>query len=321
MNSSFIALAASSISFLALGDWGGTGYAPYTTSAQIQTAAGMAKVSKEISANFVVALGDNFYSDGVQKSSSSIRFKDTWENVYLTNHDLDLKWYAIAGNHDHYGDVSIQIAYTNSSEYWTFPSEYHAHSFKGDTFSLDLILIDTVDLAGSTVEEGHPDYFKPLALKSRHLASTQWDWIESQLSSSKADYIIVGGHYPVWSPCEHGPTSSLVSHLKPLLEKYEAHYMAGHDHCISHIQETSSSVNYINSGMGVECCYSPSNVKKVPANSIKYSLSDENKDSQVGGFASIQANVDGMIVNYYDQDGTVLFTPSTIPRRSSRLTL
>jgi acid phosphatase/tartrate-resistant acid phosphatase type 5 len=32
----------------------------------------------------------------------------------------------------------------------------------------------------------------------------------------------VGGHYPVWSGCSHGPDATLQAKLKPLLEKYHA---------------------------------------------------------------------------------------------------
>ena len=47
-------------------------------------------------------------------------------------------------------------------------------------------------------EEG---YFDPLPLQSRSVASDQWDWLEAQLASSKADHIIVVGHYPVSTQC------------------------------------------------------------------------------------------------------------------------
>ena len=31
----------------------------------------------------------------------------------------------------------------------------------------------------------------------RSFGETQWDWLEAQLKASTADYLIVGGHYPV----------------------------------------------------------------------------------------------------------------------------
>ena len=59
----------------------------------------------------------------------------------------------------------------------------------------------------------------------------QLEWIEKTLSESTADYIIVGGHYPVLSIGHHGPTDQLITKLKPLLEKYQVNaYICGHDH-------------------------------------------------------------------------------------------
>lgn len=51
------------------------------------------------------------------------------------------------------------------------------------------------------------------------------------MKSSTADHLFVAGHYSVYSGCEHGNTRSLHDNLKPLLEKYNAHYISGHDHC------------------------------------------------------------------------------------------
>ena len=62
-------------------------------------------------------------------------------------------------------------------------------------------------------------------------AETQWAWLEETLRSSTAHYLIVGGHFPVWSIAEHGPTKCLVERLRPLLEKYNVtSYISGHDH-------------------------------------------------------------------------------------------
>jgi tartrate-resistant acid phosphatase type 5 len=47
----------------------------------------------------------------------------------------------------------------------------------------------------------------------------------------RADYLLVAGHYPVYSVAEHGPTKQLVSRLMPLLHTYHANaYFSGHDH-------------------------------------------------------------------------------------------
>lgn len=51
-------------------------------------------------------------------------------------------------------------------------------------------------------------------------AETEWKWIETTLSQSRAKWLIVAGHYPVWSAGQHGPTEDLVKRLKPMFEKY-----------------------------------------------------------------------------------------------------
>lgn len=100
-----------------------------------------------------------------------------------------------------------------------------------------------VDVAGSisaySMEEGHSDYFKPLPERTRASSEKAWTWLEDQMKASTAMYLLVGGHYPVYSLCEHGNTATLVTNLKPLLETYGGHFMSGHDHCMEHIQETS----------------------------------------------------------------------------------
>ena len=54
---------------------------------------------------------------------------------------------------------------------------------------------------------------------------------EHSLYVDREEYVIVAGHFPVWSIAEHGPTTCLVDKLKPLLEKYHVNaYFCGHDH-------------------------------------------------------------------------------------------
>ena len=63
-----------SIKFLAVGDWGGVPYPPYITAVQKATAREMSKIAEQMGADFVLALGDNFYYKGVD-SVDSPRFK------------------------------------------------------------------------------------------------------------------------------------------------------------------------------------------------------------------------------------------------------
>lgn len=77
-----------SIKFLALGDWGGVPYPPYITAVQKATAREMSKVAEQMGADFILALGDNFYYKGVN-SVDSPRFQVSWVN--LMSSEISLK--------------------------------------------------------------------------------------------------------------------------------------------------------------------------------------------------------------------------------------
>ena len=64
---------------------------------QAAVAAGMASYSKNFEPSFVVALGDNFYVNGVS-SSTDVYWDYLWTNVYLDNYpQLRIPWYPVFG--------------------------------------------------------------------------------------------------------------------------------------------------------------------------------------------------------------------------------
>lgn len=71
-----------SLKFLAVGDWGGVPYPPYITAVQKATAHEMSEVAEQMGADFVLALGDNFYYTGVE-SVDSPRFEVSEAEVSL----------------------------------------------------------------------------------------------------------------------------------------------------------------------------------------------------------------------------------------------
>ena len=227
------AYASVDTNMLIVGDWGGMDFPPYFTPGQKTTAAGMDVIGTKLNVGAVLALGDNFYFDGIYTDENAHRFEDTWNAVYAGD-SLQVPWYLIGGNHDHYGNITAEVAYSSHSERWNFPNLYHSQSFTGDGVTLDVVFIDTVDLAGNSNihNPDDPNYYNPLPLKLKSEAAEQWEWIEEQLRSSTADYLVVAGHYPVYSVCEHGNTDNLLTNLRPLLIEYGAHYLAGHDHCM-----------------------------------------------------------------------------------------
>lgn len=89
-------------------------------------------------------------------------------------------------------------------------------------------MLDTVLLCGNTddFQDGTPS-----GPASSVLANHQLLWLQERMQSSTADFLLVAGHYPVWSVSKHGPTDCLLRRLRPLLVKYKATaYLCGHDH-------------------------------------------------------------------------------------------
>jgi tartrate-resistant acid phosphatase type 5 len=189
---------------MAIGDWGGQDKKPYTTKAEVYIADYMGDVAKDIGSQFTIALGDNFYDDGVSDVYDK-RFKETYEDVF-TAQSLQSKWYPVCGNHDYHGNCSAQIAYTSYSKRWYFPDFYYTQVFTvpGTSVTLQILFLDTIILTGiSDPYDPTIPLGGPLSLDD---AEKEWDWIEETLSKSVANWIIVCGHYPVWSAGKHGPT-------------------------------------------------------------------------------------------------------------------
>merc|ERR1711871_434727 len=144
----------SSFAFGVMGDWGGSEPPPYTTAEEKTTAQGMGKVLGAQSAAYALALGDNFYSHGVTSEFDS-RFQNTFENVFTADSlQGDDYFRVVAGNHDHNGNVTAQIDYSNHSKRWRFDDYYYSFVEpitlpNGSSGTLETILIDTVILAGA----------------------------------------------------------------------------------------------------------------------------------------------------------------------------
>lgn len=289
-----------SIKFLAIGDWGGVPYPPYITAVQKATAREMSQVAEQVGADFVLALGDNFYYKGVN-SVDSPRFKDTFESVY-TAKSLRIPWYVLAGNHDHIGNVKAQIEYSQRSNRWRFPAYYYELNFRipNTQKTLTIIMLDTVMLCGNSDDYSDAQPKGPLREVD---ANRQLVWLQDRLARSKADFLLVAGHYPVWSVSEHGPTQCLLQQVYPLLIKHNVTaYLCGHDHNLQYIEE--SGVGYVVSGAGNFLDPDVRHWNHVPKGSIKFFTGQA---STLGGFVHAEVAQDKMIVTFYQAKGTSLY--------------
>jgi len=93
-NSNYIDLP---VTWLAIGDFGGIDKPPYSTKEQNKVSDQMLKYSERKKASFVLALGDNFYPFGISPEQADIRFKKTFEEVYVRGSLESVPWFVVAG--------------------------------------------------------------------------------------------------------------------------------------------------------------------------------------------------------------------------------
>jgi tartrate-resistant acid phosphatase type 5 len=230
------AKAPKALNFLVIGDWGVRG-------GQMQRAVArqMGVTARESGAQFVLTVGDNFYSTGVASVTDS-HWAQSFESVY-TDPALQIPWYPALGNHDYQGETAnpdAQVAYKGTTGRWRMPARFYARKVAlpgGRT--LELFNLDTtLHLTKRPQDE--------------QLRAAQIAWFEPALMTSQADWKLVYGHHTVFSNGGlHGNNSTLISWLKPKLEAAGVQaYICGHDHDLQHI--VSGPVNYIISGGGME---------------------------------------------------------------------
>ncbi|XP_032906696.1 tartrate-resistant acid phosphatase type 5 isoform X3 [Amblyraja radiata] len=215
----------------------------------------------------------------------------------------------------HWGitSISVELAILLTTDFRNFPHYYYDLNFTiaGTNITITILMLDTVLLCGNsddflgTEPEGPKDY---------NVASTQLKWIQDKLKASRSDFLIVAGHYPVWSIAEHGPTKCLVQKLYPLLTQYRVSaYFCGHDHNLQFIQD-NNGIGYVLSGAGNFMEYSTKHKHHVPEDWLKFFYADI---SSLGGFAYVEITPEQMIITFIEALGKSLYQTS-IPRRSDR---
>lgn len=293
--------------FFILGDWGGLPIFPYTTPSEVAVAAAMGRLGTKLNTSFQLALGDNFYFDGVQ-SANDPRFKHTFEDVF-TAKSLQTSWYVLAGNHDHLGNVSAQIAYGKTSSRWVYPDYFYTFSVWQNNKQnklVDFVMLDTVMLCGG----GNVSDWEHSPLKgpdNNYVAEAYWKWVEEQLRQSTAPYLLVSGHFPVYSVAEHGPTKCLVDRLRPLLHQYRATaYLCGHDHNLQHLADDldGTHMDYFVVGAGNIAENNHDHAKDVPADSLKYFWGGK---IFLGGFGLIEVNSTQMVFSFIEHSDKTLY--------------
>lgn len=317
--SSLVMARADDLHFLVMGDWGGKETTPYMTSGEVNTAKSMNSAASEMGAKFSLALGDNFYSHGIGGDWTDARFQNTFEQCFdgesLSN-SSGFEFHVLAGNHDHRGNVQAQIDYTQHSARWSFPDYYYSFSkTTPDGATVEFVMIDTVQLSGnSQLNDEDTDSLRGSELPGPAdavAAANQIAWIDATLKASTADFLIVAGHYPVFSIAEHGPTSSLQPSSFPYLrDNRVSAYLCGHEHNEQHI-DVGDGIQYHVIGSAHLADGSTAHSGTIESGQLKFHATPN------GGFASISANKNGMVVKHFDGSGKLLYTAPTIQPRGS----
>ena len=213
------------LSFLVIGDWGRDG-----ASHQRDVADQMEIAARAANARFVVAVGDNFYEDGVQ-SVTDPKWRTSFEDVYTGDHLRQMPWYVALGNHDYGGVPQAQVDYTAHSARWHMPARYFKVAIP--EASVDLFIIDTTPI----VEENRRGD-RPMALNvASQDVPAQLQWLDRELAASQARVKFVFGHHTLFSGgSTHGDTPDLIKRLLPILQAHRVTaYVNGHDHDLQHI--------------------------------------------------------------------------------------
>lgn len=309
-----------------MGDWGGQSAYPYTTSDEVKTAKSLKEQKAKYDVPLTLALGDNFYDNGV-KDSKDARFQETFENVF--DKSLD-NFHVLAGNHDYNGNVNAEVEYSSISERWNFPSLYYTWTENLDSGAeIQFVFMDSCSIAGTTPHHSEkqcqddPESCRVASLGSsldgadvdQQFAQDQWDWAKETMANSTAAYLVVAAHYPVWSIAEHGPTAALVDKLMPLLQEYEATaYLCGHDHSAQHIRDPNDKANVDYHVIGAAHLVDGSTAHKdsIPKNSLLW----HSGDPATGGmFGRISVNSTSFVVHHYANSGQLLYSsPPKGPR-------
>lgn len=234
---------------------------------QYRVADAMEKVCRESFCSGVLILGDIIQDEDGVSSVYDPDFQMKFEKPYQ---GIDVPFYMALGNHDYYGCVECEIAYSTMSAKWKLPSRYYKESFGA---LIDLVILDT-----------------------ENLDRKQIDWAVNELKNSKSKWKIVAGHRPLVSYDErHGSSEE---ERKPLLEEIICQkadfYLTGHDHNLRDDGDHCGVRLFTIGGGGAP-------LGKITKSDLPFALSDY-------GFARIEANNKKISVEFINIEGEIIYS-------------
>lgn len=286
-----------SMNFLLMGDFG-----RYGQFYQKEVALQMGKAAATIESDFVVAVGDNFYPNGVQ-STQDYSWIASFESIY-THYDLQTPWYVALGNHDYRGNIQAQIDYSKLSRRWHMPSAYFSKTFElKNGNKVLMVVMDTSPFIDSYHEKGS-DMHENIIVQD---TTAQKKWIEKQLATTDeaVKWKIVVGHHPLYSGGkrkDNPDTKAFEKKFANMFDKYKVDaYFCGHEHDLQIIKPKGRYTTQFLSGTACEVRSTGSREGTIFA-------------AEKAGFMTFSLNDLNLLAQVVDANGTIIHT-TTIEKK------
>lgn len=280
-----------SLNFLLMGDFG-----RYGQFYQKEVAAQMGKAATTIDSEFVIAVGDNFYPNGVQ-STTDYSWTASFENVY-TSFSLQNDWFVALGNHDYRGNIQAQIDYSEKSRRWHMPSTYYKKEFDLEDGNKVLVLfMDTSPFIDKYYEA---DSGMSVAIMAQD-TTAQKKWLLKELATKdpKVTWKIVVGHHPLYSGGKRKKSPETKSFENKFAAIFDNHkvdaYFCGHEHDLQIIKPKGRYTTQFLSGAA--CTVRPSGERE---GTLFF--------AEKPGFMTFSITHSRLLAQVVDGDGKVLFT-------------
>lgn len=275
------------LNFYLANDLGRNGYYDQKPIAEL-----MGNMAETVDIECVIAAGDIHHFEGVRSVNDPL-WMTNYELIY-SHPELMIPWYSILGNHEYRGSTQAVMDYSTISARWNMPDRYYTFAMENDGVTVRFVMVDTAPLLDKYREdtEKYPDACKQDMDK-------QLSWIDSLLTTSKEDWVLVVGHHPIFA--ETGKDDSerldLQKRLDSILRKHTNvdMYLCGHIHNFQHIRKVDSNIDYVVNTSG-------SLSRKVkPIDGTRFCSGDT-------GFSLICADKKELNLHMINKEGKVIYT-------------
>ena len=275
------------LNFYLANDLGRNGYYDQKPIAEL-----MGNMAETVDIECVIAAGDVHHFEGVRSVNDPL-WMTNYELIY-SHPELMIPWYAILGNHEYRGNTQAVIDYSKVSARWNVPGRYYTFAMENDGVTVRFVMVDTAPLLDKYREdtEKYPDACKQDMDK-------QLSWIDSLLTTSKEDWVLVVGHHPIFAETDKDDSErlDLQKRLDSILRKHTNvdMYLCGHIHNFQHIRKVDSNIDYVVNTSG-------SLSRKVkPIDGTRFCSGDT-------GFSLICADKKELNLHMINKEGKVIYT-------------